>query len=520
MKDKLPDIAEGVAAQLVVVVGVSLDHDVQQAALTPFVNVPIVAELLGKFGEVFQNDADGVDDRRCQLNVDRQNLRRNRIDKLVKFLRRQLQNHAAQEFRHVLRYLGVADFQAVEQFDGQLIALRVRHVGGDAQQAFPCRLADKDGLADFQKVRQMHAQVHDVALVARIVHIPHHQLYIGDLDAPVGPHLQVDEEQAAFMLGKGLFISGQIHHRQEVAVILFLRISVIKAALRVQGGDAQVLGGRLQGRFYKGADCRHKFLRNVAALHVVQDLQEHDIPLFRIIAALEILGHHADVIAAVLRLAEMQYGFDKAAQAIADPQLVLLRKPHFRIDNHIQILIKQGQARDDLMGKGHALRQLLCVFFVEISDNAPHEGRRLEADVPFFMRQQLVQEFQRHDLLMLCHVRRILFEDADIGTDVFPQLLAAGRFDEVAEIAVVAEDTHEADVVSNGRVLQLFDDFSLRQEHHFPRLWNVGLDVIPRKVGRQLDDALFPHERLEIGQLGVYLLVPVALRLVYVVQFS
>ena len=75
MEDKLPDIAEGVAAQLVVVVGVSLDHDVQQAALTPFVDVPIVAELLGKFGEVFQNDADGVDDRRRQLDVDRQNLR-------------------------------------------------------------------------------------------------------------------------------------------------------------------------------------------------------------------------------------------------------------------------------------------------------------------------------------------------------------------------------------------------------------------------------------------------------------
>ena len=195
----------------------------------------------------------------------------------------------------------------------------------------------------------------------------------------------------------------------------------------------------------------------------------------------------------------MQDGRHKGAQAVADPQLVLLGEADIRADDAVQVGREQGQVGHGLGRQGDAFGQFLGIRIVEIGDDASHEGCRLQADVAFAVGQELVEELQGHELLMLRHVRRIFLEDADIRADILPLPLATGRFDEVAKIAFITEDTHEADVVVDGGIFELGNDVIAFEEDFFPMDGLRRVGRFPGEVGRQFgDDAVFFHEIFKV----------------------
>ena len=200
---------------------------------------------------------------------------------------------------------------------------------------------------------------------------------------------------------------------------------------------------------------------------------------------------------------------------------MLFREADVRTDDAVQIGREQGKVGHGFGRQGHAFGQLLRIGIIEVGDDAPHQGGCLETDIPFPMGQEFIEELQGHQFLMFRHVRRIFLKDADVRADILPLPFTAGRFDEVAEIAFITEDTHQADIVVDGGVLQLGDDVFPFEEDLFPLLGLRRISRFPGKVRRQLrDDAVFLHEFFEIGQFGIDLLVALALGIIDVVQFA
>ena len=126
------------------------------------------------------------------------------------------------------------------------------------------------------------------------------------------------------------------------------------------------------------------------------------------------------------------------------------------------------------------------------------------------MAQELIQELESHQFLPFRHVGGIFFEDADVGPEILPVLLAAGGLDQVAEIPFAAEKAHEPDVMGNG---------SIFQEDIFPPGPDFFLARCQREIGRQFrGDPHFFHIGFEIGQLPIHLLIALALGSVHIVQ--
>ena len=124
---------------------------------------------------------------------------------------------------------------------------------------------------------------------------------------------------------------------------------------------------------------------------------------------------------------------------------MLFCKADVRTDDAVQVRREQGQVRYGFLRQRDAFWQFLRIRIIEVGNDAPHEGRCLQADIPFAVRQELVEELQGHEFLMFRHVRRIFLENADIGANILPQPFAAGRFDE--------EDAHETDIVVDSGIL-------------------------------------------------------------------
>ena len=468
---------------------------------------------------MFQNDAHCLDHGCCQGDVDRQQLAFDGLDELVELPRRQLEDHLAQKFRHVFRNLRVADFQAVEQFDRQFVALGISHVRGNLEQAVAGGAADEDGFADLEQIGQMGPEMHDAAGIALAVDVAQHEFQVGHFDDPVGPHLEVDQEEVAFPFKEGFPPFRQVHDLEQVLIVQVIRIVGKDVAGAVQGGHAQVEGFTLLGPFDEGTGGGHKGFVQIVPVHVGQDLQEDDILFFTVIAPFIIRPHDGRIAGMLGPGTTVQDGRHKGAQAVADPQLVLLGEADIRADDAVQVGREQGQVGHVLGRQGDAFGQFLGIRIVEIGDDASHEGCRLQADVAFAVGQELVEELQGHELLMLRHVRRIFLEDADIRADILPLPLAAGRFDEVAKIAFIAEDAHEADVVVDGGIFELGNDVIAFEEDFFPMDGLRRVGRFPGEVGRQFgDDAVFFHEIFKVRQFSIDFLIALALGVVDIIQ--
>ena len=192
-----------------------------------------------------------------------------------------------------------------------------------------------------------------------------------------------------------------------------------------------------------------------------------------------------------------------------------------RTDDAVQVGRKQGQVGHGFRRQGDAFGQFLRIRIVEVGNDAPHESGCLQADIPFAVGQELVEELQGHEFLMFRHVRRIFLENADIRADILPQPFAAGRFDEVAEIAFIAEDAHEADIVVDGGIFELVNDVVAFEEDLFPMDGLRRVGRLPGKVRRQFrDDAVFFHKGFKIRQFGIDFLVTLALGFIDIIQFA
>ena len=154
----------------------------------------------------------------------------------------------------------------------------------------------------------MRPQVHDAAGVALAVDIAQHEFQVGHLDDPMGPHLEVDQEEIAFPFKKGIPPFGQVHDRQQVFIIQIVGIVGEDVAGTVEGSDAQVEGIAFPRRFDERRRCRHKSVIQINPVHIGQDLQEDDILFFTVVAPLVVRPHDGRIAAALGRGAALQDG--------------------------------------------------------------------------------------------------------------------------------------------------------------------------------------------------------------------
>ena len=282
VEDEAADITESITAPFLIVMGIGLDHDIQEMALPFFVLFLIIGKGRHEFPEMFQNDADGADHGRRHLGAGRQYLLVQGDDEFIQFLRRQFQDHAAQIFRHVLGNLQVSDLKAVEEFHRHFVALGIGHAAGDRHERLTGSLADKEGFAHFEQVGQMHAQVHDRAAVTAVVEIMDHEVDIGHFDDPVGAHLEVIEIEAPLFLIKRLPLGRQTFDGQQVLPEFFVRTQP-EAVTAVERRNLKV-------RIFRSGRCRNKraggleeCIVHIGRPHIAQGFQEDNVQLGHVV---------------------------------------------------------------------------------------------------------------------------------------------------------------------------------------------------------------------------------------------
>ena len=117
------------------------------------------------------------------------------------------------------------------------------------------------------------------------------------------------------------------------------------------------------------------------------------------------------------------------------------------IEQQIQILGPQGEL--GLLHRRLSRRggQLLLIAQAEFGHHLPHQRRRLTADVPVGMQQQLIEKIYRLDLLIGGQIGGILLQHTQICPHTGPVLLAAGLFQQIGKQPLMAEPAHHVQVV-------------------------------------------------------------------------
>ena len=128
----------------------------------------------------------------------------------------------------------------------------------------------------------MHAQVHDRAAVTGIVEIMDHEVDVGYLDDPVGPHFEVIQIEASLFLIKSLPLRRQFLDGQQILPEFRFRAQV-QLVPAVEGCDLQV-------RVFRSGRCRNertgrlleRFI-HISGPDIAQCFQEDDIQLGHVI---------------------------------------------------------------------------------------------------------------------------------------------------------------------------------------------------------------------------------------------
>ena len=375
----------------------------------------------------------------------------------------------------------------------------------------------------------MHAQMHHAAQVLVIPEIPEHQFDVRHLDDPAGAHLQVLQEQCPFTVLEILVVRRQPHDNAKIPVVLFF---IVIRKIFPGGADRthqQLLDFRLlrppdernhllpEGLVGLRPDIHQRFQQNQFMFGALLRRHGGRLSFFPVV-----LCQGFQIGPALLFIRTLQRGADKMSHAVADPFLVLLCVTEPRLRNLLQVVPEKGKIRHRFLPEMNSLRQFFLIILIEIRDDSSHEIRRLKPDVRLPVGQKLEQEFQRHRLLPLRHVSGIFIENVDIGADILPLPLASGRFNQIAEVAVLAEDTHETDVVTDGLVFQLADNVLPLQQNLLPlrRLRRF------RRLSRTLSELLrqrrlhpeFPHVIFEVLQFRIDLLIALPFRIVHIIQ--
>ena len=117
------------------------------------------------------------------------------------------------------------------------------------------------------------------------------------------------------------------------------------------------------------------------------------------------------------------------------------------IEQQVQILGPQGEL--GLLHRRLSRRggQLLLIAQAEFGHHLPHQRRRLTADVPVGMQQQLIEKIYRLDLLIGGQIGGIRLQHTQICPHTGPVLLAAGLFQQIGKQPLMAEPAHHVQVM-------------------------------------------------------------------------
>ena len=197
-------------------------------------------------------------------------------------------------------------------------------------------------------------------------------------------------------------------------------------------------------------------------------------------------------------LALVQQGVDHHLQGEADPAPVLGQQLVVRADDLLQIELPLVHVRDGAALRGPAGGALLGVAGVEAGDDLPHEGRRLAADVPLPVHEQLVEKGQGLHLLGGAEVDGVGLEHAQVGPQAAPVRLPPGQLQKTREAALAREAAHKGRVVLHAQKPQLLQRLPLVHEGNILLGPGVGAGPGEAHVHPQAH-----HPALEVPQLGV-----------------
>ena len=123
--------------------------------------------------------------------------------------------------------------------------------------------------------------------------------------------------------------------------------------------------------------------------------------------------------------------------------------------------------------------------------------------------------------MLFRHIGGVLPQNTDIGSQILPLLLTSSSFYEAGKLAVLVEATHQPDVMSDGRKLQLVDNLFPLQKNNFAHLRMRRFFRLCRKVlWKFCVHSVFFHIILKVFQFVVNLLVAKLFRIVHVIQLA
>ena len=214
--------------------------------------------------------------------------------------------------------------------------------------------------------------------------------------------------------------------------------------------------------------------------------------------------------------APLQQGVHGEFQGIADPALVLGHQLVVGIDDPLQVQLPLVQVRGDTGVRAAVRRALLGIARVEPGDDLPQQGRRLAADVPLPVHQQLIQKGQGLDLLGNVQIQGVGLEHPQIGPQTPPVGFAPGLLQQGGKAPLSRQPVHQADVVAHALQGQGVQGLLVRhqggvlfrqrrcvpasQGHVHPPGQHELLKVIEPGIHQLIAAALFPVHSVQLGE--------------------
>ena len=448
---------------------------------------------------------------------------------LLQLGRRQPQGKAAQIVGDILGKLLLPQLQAPGQLHGHLVALVHRQPGGQGQQGVSGAVAHRDPVADLDEVGQVGGDVQHRSVLPGGVVLQQADVHL--LQYPGGGGFQVVQENVGdYLLRQGLRHAAlhdpaaqQLQGRASPAVDP-LQDAQRAAAAGIQpvqpvhqqhgacpDGDvlplAQSLGKPQQQLLPGPGQGRQRQSRRR-----VQQLEGHVVLQ---LVRMAVIGEEGSQEPLLPARAPLQQGAHGEFQGIADPPPVLGHQLVVRVDDLLQVQLPLVQVRGHA-GVGAAVRRtLLGIARVEPGDDLAHQRRRLAADVPLPVHQQLIQKGQGLHLLGNVQIQGVGLEHPQIGPQPPPVGLAPGLLQQGGKAPLARQPMHQVDVVAHTLQGQGRQGLPVRHQG--------GVLFRQRRCVPAFQGHIHPpghHELLEIVQPGVHQLIPPPLGLVQVVQLG
>ena len=520
------------------VVGQAAENGAQQGFLlllilfvADFVAAPVA-------GIMAQHDAEGIQGAGRHLHI-RAGLKANQVtDHLIQLGRREPQGALSQILRDVVGEIKISYLNALPQFHDHFIALVCPQIMQDIQESLTGILPHHHILADLDEIGQVGG---DMQLVGHfpVMELILQELDIDGLDNPGRRCFQVFQENVGdhiLIIEDMLFLCHiltqipenpqlEIGHRDIIGRIgiqdnipecpapFQLRLMIRQYLGASPGGNPHLF--RRMRRIIKGkcGNLIQLLIRKFCQGQLMNRIHNHEgLVLFPGFGRSEALHENAQVISPVALGTVLQDGGKYILRIEADSPLLPCHQLQVRMKQKLQDLFRH---RIGLAGIqiGHIRRALFPVAEIKLGENLAHQLGCLGADLALPVHQQLIQEIEDLLLLAVIGVGAEIEENAQIGPQILPVLLASGRLQEIAELPLRTHQMHDVDIVLHAH-MNKGPDALLRipesQLRH--RRWPLGLSVQIRIRSHGL------HIFLEVPESFIDELIAKKLLFVHIVQ--